>query len=71
MIADKKTKVLQVRVAEDDLKYLKIVAFMAGMSVSKYMRTLLDASINATKLSIAQGKVKLEDFASVLNDKLQ
>lgn len=68
MISENKSKTIQVRVTEDDYQYLKVVSFIAGMSVSKYMRTLVDASINAMKLSVAQGKVKLEDFSSVLND---
>jgi hypothetical protein len=40
---------------------------MTGMSVSKYVRTLCDASINAVKISERQGKVNIEDIKAILN----
>ena len=70
MIKPKKDKVLTIRISEKDYDYLRALSFMGGMTVSKYTRTLLDASINAVKLQEAQGRFKLEDIKSVLDNKL-
>lgn len=68
MLQDNKDKKISVRISEKDYVYLAVVAYMAGMTVSKYIRTLCDASINAIKISEAKGQVKLEDFKALLND---
>lgn len=70
MLQDNKDKKISVRISEKDYEYLAVVAYMAGMTVSKYIRTLCDASINAIKISEVKGQVKLEDFKALLNDKL-
>lgn len=70
MLQDNKDKKISVRISEKDYEYLAVVAYMAGMTVSKYIRTLCDASINAIKISEAKGQVKLEDFKALFNDKL-
>lgn len=68
MLAENKDKKISVRVSESDYRYLAAVAYMAGMTVSKYIRTLCDASINAVKLSEKQGKVNIEDIQTLLDD---
>lgn len=68
MLTENKNKKISIRLSEVDYKYLQALAYMAGMDVSKYIRTLCDASINAIKLSEKQGKVKLEDIQAVLNN---
>ena len=70
MLQDNKDKRISVRISEKDYEYLAVAAYMAGMTVSKYIRTLCDASINAIKISEVKGQVKLEDFKALLNDKL-
>ena len=70
MLQDNKDKKISVRISEKDYEYLAVVAYMAGMTVSKYIRTLCDASINAIKISEVKGQVKIEDFKALLNDKL-
>lgn len=70
MLQDNKDKRISVRISEKDYQYLAVVAYMAGMTVSKYIRTLCDASINAIKVSEAKGQVNIEDFKTILNDKL-
>lgn len=70
MLNENKERRVSIRFSDSDYRYLSILAYMAGMNVSKYVRTVCDASINAIKLSEAQGKVKLEDFKAVLDDKL-
>ena len=70
MLKDNKDKRISLRISEKDFEYLAIVAYMARMTVSKYIRTLCDASINALKISEAKGELKVEDFKALLNDKL-
>lgn len=70
MLQDNKDKKISVRISEKDYEYLAVVAYMAGMTVSKYIRTLCDASINAIKISEAKGQVNIEDFKTLFNDKL-
>lgn len=68
MLSDNKDKRITIRLTESDYKYLSVISYMAGMTVSKYVRTLCDASINAMRLSESQGKVNIEDFKAVLDD---
>ena len=67
---NKKEKTISLRLNEEDFRYLNAIAFMAGMTVSKFIRTMLDSSINGAKLAVSQGKVKLEDIETLRNDKL-
>lgn len=68
MITEKKEKRIAIRISETDYDYLSAVAYMAGMNVSKYVRTLCDASINAAKMQELQGRLKLEDIKKLRND---
>lgn len=62
------TKQISIRLNNEDYKYLRVVAFMAGQNPSRYLKLLADASINALKLQITQGKVNLADFKTVFDD---
>ena len=64
----KKTKSVTVRFAENDYKYLKAVAKLAGQNVSGYIRMLSNMSITAIKTKLRTGEVKYEDFQALLND---
>lgn len=68
MLEENKDKKISIRLSESDYSYLQALAYMAGMTVSKYIRTLCDASINAIKLSEKQGKVNIEDIKALLDD---
>lgn len=70
MLEKKKDKVISVRINAEDYEYLNAVAFMAGMSVSRYIRVLVDGSINASKIAVQGGKISLEDIKAVRNNKL-
>lgn len=65
-----KKKKVEIRVSEDDLKYLKIAAYTMGQTVSGMMRMIGQASINAAKLQVKEGKIKLEDIEAIYNDSL-
>ena len=64
----KKTKSVTVRFTENDYKYLKAVAKMAGQNVSGYIRMLSNISITAIKTKIKTGEVSDADFKALLND---
>lgn len=68
MLHENKDKKISIRLSENDYTYLQALAYMAGMTVSKYIRALCDASINAIKISEKQGKVNIEDIKTLLND---
>jgi predicted DNA-binding protein len=68
MLEEQKNKKISIRLSDSDYLYLQALAYMAGMTVSKYIRTLCDASINAIKISEKQGKANIEDIKTLLND---
>lgn len=68
MLQENKDKKVSIRLSENDYIYLRALAYMAGMTVSKYLRTLCDASINAMKISEAKGQVNIEDIKALFND---
>ena len=67
-IETNKTKKVEIRVSEDDYKYLKVAAYSCGQSVSGMLRMISQASINAAKVQVQQGKLKLEDIEALYND---
>lgn len=70
-VTKSKTKKVEIRVSEDDYVYLKIAAYSMGQTVSGMLRMMSQASINAAKVQVQSGKIKLEDFQTVLDDQLQ
>lgn len=67
-LEENKDRKVSIRFSNSDFDYLSAVAYMAGMTVSKYLRTLCDATINAAKISERQGKLNIEDFKAVRDD---
>ena len=65
-----KKKKVEIRISEEDYKYLKVAAYSMGQSVSGMLRMISQASINAAKIQVQQGKIKLEDIETLYNDKL-
>lgn len=70
MLEQEKDKRITFRISESDYRYLSAVAFMAGMNVSKYLRSLCDASINAAKITERQGKLSIEDVEAIQHNQL-
>lgn len=68
MISDNKSKTVQVRVSESDHKYLLIISKMVGMTPSQYVRSLIQATVNAAKVQEQKGALKVEDFEGILDD---
>jgi len=63
-----KKKSVTVRFTENDYKYLKALAKLAGQNVSGYIRMLSNMSITAIKTKLKTGEVKYEDFQALLDD---
>lgn len=68
MLSEKKEKKISIRFSDDDYLYLQVLSYLAGMNVSKYVRTLCVASINAIKISENKGKINLEDIKALFID---
>ena len=64
----KKNKSVTVRFTDNDYKYLKGIAKMAGQNVSGYIRMLSNMSITAMKTKIKTGVIKNADFQALLDD---
>lgn len=68
MISENKSKTVQVRVSESDYKYLLIISKMVGITPSQYVRSLIQATVNAAKVQEQKGALKIEDFEGILDD---
>lgn len=63
-----KTKRLEIRLSEEDLRLFKIASYCIGQKPSQTVRMFIDSTINGLKIKIKQGELKLEDFEAVLDD---
>ena len=63
-----KTKRLEIRISEEDLKLLKIASFCIGQTPSQTIRMFIDTTINALRVKVKQGEIKLEDYEAILDD---
>lgn len=68
MIKDKKTKLLQVRVNEEDYKLFQASAYLVGMNTSSLIRVFFDSTVRTIKLKLKQGDITYEDIENLLND---
>lgn len=69
-VTENKDKRLTVRISDSDLRYLRVAAASVGQTSSQLVRMFVDTTVNAVKLKIRQGELKLEDYEAVFNDKL-
>lgn len=70
MVNEKKERRLTVRFSEKDFEYLEAVSYMAGMTVSQYVRAMAQTAIAAVKVQEQNGVIKLEDIKAIRNNKL-
>lgn len=68
MIQDKKDRSVTIRMNSADYDYLAAVSYVAGMTVSAYLRTLAQATVNAAKTQEKQGALNIADIKALLND---
>ena len=69
-MTENKDKKITFRVSDDDFDYLRIVASIAGMTVSAYMRTLAQATIMAAKTQEQKGVLNIANIKALLDHKL-
>ena len=65
---ENKTKRLEIRLTEEDLKLLKVASYCIGQTPSQMVRMFIDSTINGLKIKVKQGEIKLEDFETLFND---
>lgn len=65
-----KDKVVSIRVSDDDYRLLYYASFSAGMTVSKFIRSICDATVNAVKVQRQKGVVTDEDIKAICDNKL-
>lgn len=65
---ENKTKRLEIRLSEEDLRLLKIASYCIGQTPSQTVRMFIDSTINGLKIKVQKGEIKLEDFEALLND---
>lgn len=63
-----KTKRLEIRISEEDLKLLKIASYCIGQTPTQTVRMFIDTTINSLKIKVQQGEIKLEDFQAIFDD---
>ena len=63
-----KNKRLEIRIAEEDLKYLKVASHLMGLKPSQLVRIFVDTTVNALKIKIRKGEINFEDIQAILND---
>lgn len=63
-----KTKRLEIRLSEEDLRLLKIASYCIGQTPSQTVRMFIDSTINGLKIKVKKGEIKLEDFETLFND---
>lgn len=65
-----KTKRIELRVTEEELFLLKVSSYSIGQTPSSMLRMFIDSTINALRIKINLGEIKIEDFETIFNDKL-
>ena len=67
----KKTDRIEIRIEDEDYLLLKLQACKAKMTVSAYLRMMVDTSIRPLKDKIRNKELSYEECETILNDKLQ
>ena len=70
MIKDKKDKVMQIRLTQADYKLFQIASYTIGQTPSQMVRMFIDTTVNALKVKQQKGELNIEDYKTLLNDKL-
>lgn len=70
MLKEKKDKTMQIRISNDDYKLFKIASYTIGQKPSQMVRMFIDTTVNALRLKVNRGELKIEDYESIINDKL-
>ena len=66
-----KNERIEIRIEEKDYLLLQVQASKANMTVSAYLRMMIDTSIRPLKDKIRNKEISYEECETFLNDKLQ
>ena len=66
-----KNERLEIRIEEKDYLLLQVQASKANMTVSAYLRMMIDTSIRPLKDKIRNKELTYEDCKTILDNKLQ
>lgn len=67
-LTENKDKRVTVRLSESDYNYMKVASYMAGITVSKYFRLLIDATVNAMKLEEKKGTYSITEMLALIEE---
>ena len=67
-LTENKDKRITVRLAQTDYEYMRVASYMAGITISKYFRQLIDATVNAMKVQEKKGTFNLEEMLTVIRE---
>lgn len=67
-LSENKDKRITVRLSESDHNYMKVASYMAGITISKYFRQLIDATVNAMKVQEKKGTFNLEEMLALIEE---
>lgn len=67
-LSENKDKRITVRLSETDHNYMRVASYMAGITISKYFRQLVDATVNAMKVQERKGAFNLEEMLTVIRE---
>jgi uncharacterized protein (DUF1778 family) len=67
-LTENKTERMEIRLTKEDKNYLAIASYLVGQTPTKTVRMFIDATINAVKIKVKKGELKIEDFKGIFND---
>ena len=67
-LTENKDKRVTVRLSESDYDYMKVASYMAGITVSKYFRLLIDATVNAMKIEEKKGTYSIAEMLALIEE---
>ena len=67
-LTENKDKRITVRLSQSDYDYMRVASYMAGITISKYFRQLIDATVNAMKLQERKGTFDLAEMLEIIGE---
>lgn len=67
-LTENKDKRITVRLTQSDYEYMRVASYMAGITISKYFRQLIDATVNAMKIQEKKGAYNLQEILAVIKE---
>ena len=67
-LTENKDQRVTVRLSESDYNYMKVASYMAGITVSKYFRLLIDATVNAMKIEEKKGTYSITEMLALIEE---